>query len=238
MCSINHEKKAIFLHIGKTAGMYIRENLEKYYGFELFLLKRTDHVEFVEFDELEKNLNENKLLTFCCKKGIIDYYKTSEFINDIMEMNESKWNEYFKFVFVRNPYDRAVSGWNYNMETNNLNIDFNIYMQMESIVNQDEYWHCFLPQSESVIDENDNYFVNFVGKFENLEEDFQIILKKIGFKKILHNPEIKKNNRNHDSYKKYYDQKTLDIVNRIYEKDFELFGYKKYEFIEDFLSEK
>jgi hypothetical protein len=235
MCSINHDKKAIFLHIGKTAGIYIRENIDKYYNFDLFLLKRTDHSKFVELDE---NLNKNKLLTFCCKRGIIDYYKSSEFINDIMDMDEIKWNEYFKFVFVRNPYDRAVSGWNYNMETNKLNIDFNIYMGMESIVSDDEYWHCFLPQYASVIDENGDYFVNFVGKFETLEEDFQKILKKIGFKKILHNPEIKKNNRKHNSYKKYYDQKTLDIVNKIYEKDFELFGYKKYEIIEDFLSDE
>lgn len=235
MCSINHDKKAIFLHIGKTAGIYIRENIDKYYNFELFLLKRTDHSKFVEFDE---NLNKNKLLTFCCKKGIIDYYKSSEFINDVMDMDGTKWNEYFKFVFVRNPYDRAVSGWNYNMETEKLNIDFNIYIEMGSIVSDEEYWHCFLPQSESVIDENGDYFVNFVGKFETLEEDFQKILKKIGFKKILHNPEVKKNNRKHNSYKKYYDQKTLDIVNKIYEKDFELFGYKKYELIDDFLSDK
>jgi hypothetical protein len=235
MCSINHDKKAIFLHIGKTAGIYIRENIDKYYNFELFLLKRTDHSKFVEFDE---NLNKNKLLTFCCKKGIIDYYKSSEFINDVMDMDKTKWNEYFKFVFVRNPYDRAVSGWNYNMETEKLNIDFNIYIEMGSIVSDEEYWHCFLPQSESVIDENGDYFVNFVGKFETLEEDFQKILKKIGFKKILHNPEVKKNNRKHNSYKKYYDQRTLDIVNKIYEKDFELFGYKKYELIDDFLSDK
>jgi hypothetical protein len=233
MCSINHEKKAMFLHIGKTAGIYIRENLSKHYNFELFLSKRIDHDEYVGLDE---NLNKDKMLTFCCKKGIIKYYKTSQFINDMMEMDNQKWNEYFKFVFVRNPYDRAVSGWNYNMETNKLNIDFNIYMRMQDIVSDDEYWHCFLPQSESVCDENDNYFVNFVGKFENLEEDFQKILKLIGFNDIKHNFEIKKNNRKHNSYKKYYDQETLNIVNEIYSKDFELFGYTKFDLLEDFLS--
>ncbi len=106
---------------------------------------------------------------------------------------------------------------------------------MKNIVSDDEYWHCFLPQSESVCDENNNYFVNFVGKFENLEEDFQKILNLIGFNDIKHDFEIKKNNRNHDSYKKYYDQKTLDIVNEIYKKDFELFGYTKFDLLDDFL---
>ena len=36
MCSINHEKKAIFFHVPKTGGTYIRENLEKYYGFTFY----------------------------------------------------------------------------------------------------------------------------------------------------------------------------------------------------------
>lgn len=232
MCSINHDKKAIFLHVGKTAGVYIRDNLEKYYNFNLYLLKRIDHEEYVGFDE---KLNQNSIITFCCKKGILQYYKTSSFINDVMEMDNNKWKDYFKFVFVRNPYDRIVSGWNYIMETNKLNIDFNEYIKMKDIVTDREYWHCFLPQSESVIDENGNYFVDFVGKFENLEEDFQKILKIIGFDNLKHNPFIKKNNRNRENYKKYYDQESLEIVNKIYEKDFKLFGYKKFNTIHDLL---
>ena len=43
MCSINHEKKAIFIHIPKTAGMYIRSVLSEYYNFEIYLFKRPDH---------------------------------------------------------------------------------------------------------------------------------------------------------------------------------------------------
>jgi hypothetical protein len=37
---------------------------------------------------------------------------------------------------------------------------------MKNIVSENEYWHLFLSQYESVIDENGNYFVDFVGKFE------------------------------------------------------------------------
>ena len=32
MCSINHDKKAIFIHIPKTGGSYIAEILQKNYG--------------------------------------------------------------------------------------------------------------------------------------------------------------------------------------------------------------
>ena len=38
MCSINHDKKAIFIHIPKNGGSYIAETLNKYYGFQNYYL--------------------------------------------------------------------------------------------------------------------------------------------------------------------------------------------------------
>jgi hypothetical protein len=37
----------------------------------------------------------------------------------------------------------------------------------------------FLPQVRNIIDINKKININYVGRFENLEEDFQIILKNI-----------------------------------------------------------
>lgn len=230
MCSINHDKKAIFFHIGKTAGIFIRNSLSEYYNFNLYLLKRPDHIEYCNTD---MRLNNN--LTFCTNKGIVQYYKTSDYLTDFMDMNDSKWEEYFKFCFVRNPYDRAVSGWNYLMETEKLNIDFDKYLKMKNIVSENEYWHVFLSQYETILDSNGKVFVDFVGKFENLEEDFQKILKKCGFDKITHKNKFV-NRRNKDNYKKYYTQEALDIINKIYEKDFEFFCYKKFDLLEDFIN--
>lgn len=231
MCSISHDKKAIFFHIGKTAGIYIRNTLSKYYDFNLYLLKRPDHEKFCN-----TNLSLNDKLSFCCKTGIVKYYKTSKYINDFMDMDENKWNEYFKFCFVRNPYDRVVSGWNYLMETFKLNIDFDKYLEMKNIVSENEYWHVFLSQYDTILNENGVVFVDYVGKFENIENDFQIILDKIGCKTILHKS-VFYNKRQNNNYKKYYTQKALDIVNKIYEKDFIHFNYQKYDHLEDFLNE-
>lgn len=231
MCSINHEKKAIFIHIPKTAGIYIRSTLDKYYGFDTFLCNREDHKEYCSTN---MNLNKNKQLTFCSNKGILKYYKTSKELSNILELDDEKWKDYYKFCFVRNPYSRIVSGWNYIQETENLNIDFDIYLTYKDIVSENEYSHVFLPQSANICDENDNKFINYVGEFENLEDEFRTILQNIGFseKEIIHDTK-NKNKREHGSYKKYYTQETLNMVNDIYKDDFDKLKYKKCENIED-----
>ena len=231
MCSVNHEKKAIFIHIPKTAGIFIRSTLDKNYEFDTFLCNRNDHKQYCNTKD---ELNKNKLLTFCNNKSILQYYKTSEELTNLLDLNDEKWKEYYKFCFVRNPYSRVVSGWNYIMETDKLNINFEIYLSYKDIVTENEYSHVFLPQCEHLYDENDNYFMNFVGKFENLEDDFKTVLLNIGFeeKDITHNTKSK-NKREHGSYKKYYTQKSLDMVNEIYKKDFERLDYKKCNTIEE-----
>jgi hypothetical protein len=229
MCSINHDKKFIFIHIPKVCGIFVRSNLEKYYEFETFLCKRDDHIEYCNTD---MKLNKNKELTFCSSKGIYNYYSTSEFVNTITEMNDELWNEYFKFCFVRNPYDRFISGYNYIMETEKLNIDLDKYIHMDKIVSENEYCHVFLPQYVHTIDENGNNVMNFIGRFENFDNDFEFILNKIGYDVILHD-RTPKNKREHKNYKSYFTQEILDKVNFFYEKDFELFNYKKCNTIEE-----
>ena len=46
MCSINHNLKAIFVHIHKTGGTTLAMSLKKYYGFKTYYLRRPDHQTF------------------------------------------------------------------------------------------------------------------------------------------------------------------------------------------------
>ncbi len=71
MCSINHEKKIAFFHIMKNCGIFIRDNLQKYYGFENFLCVRDDHI---EFSGTKPELNQKKQLSFCSNVGVYRYY--------------------------------------------------------------------------------------------------------------------------------------------------------------------
>ena len=215
MCSINHDLKAIFIHIPKNGGSYISEILSKYYGFKNYYLHRPDHKFHCNGKDESVVLHENKI------HGTLMYYKTSDFINKIMNMNEDKWNTYFIFAFVRNPYDRIVSGWNY---INKYNIPFKNYLNIGINANSFDFWHVFMTQTKHIIDINQTIRADYIGKFENLEEDLKIILKKIGINDIIHKPFIK-NSKPHKKYTEYYDEFTTQKVNIIMKEDFSNFNY-------------
>lgn len=81
------------------------------------------------------------------------------------------------------------------------------------------------PQTDWILDENGKLMVDWVGRFENLNQDHKKVMKKIGIEnppKLSHS----RKSRNDRNYKKYYDEETKRIVDEIYKKDIEMFGYK------------
>jgi hypothetical protein len=71
-------------------------------------------------------------------------------------------------------------------------------------------------------DERGNIDVDFVGKFENLKDDFKRVCKCGGIKSA----ELSRHNKStHNHYTKYYDEEMINIISELYEKDISLFGY-------------
>lgn len=227
MCSINHDLKAVYVHIHKTGGTAISMILNKHYGFKNYYLHRPDHHTFCFQKTFKKYINyENRF------HGVITYYKTSSHLNRKMNMTPHKWNTYFKFCFIRNPYDKIVSAWNH---VNRFQIPFKNYLALEKTVNDVEYMHMFMPQYRSMINEKAKEYIDYIGKFENLEDDFLIILKKLGITNFTHDLSKKVNARDHNPFYEYYqDQETLDQVNHLLKEDFEHLSYTKFEVLDKF----
>jgi hypothetical protein len=229
MCSINHNLKALFIHIPKNGGSYIAEILSKHYGFKNYYLQRPDHRTFCSGKDYSVDKHENKL------HGTLIYYKTSSYLNKIMNMNEEKWKSYFIFSFIRNPYDRIISGWNYCIYNNINNINFEKYLSFSNIINSYDYWHVFMSQWRHLVDTDGKININFIGSFENLENDLKSVLNQIGYndQQIIHIP-FKKNSKKHNDYKSYYkNNDILTTVNKLMEEDFKNFNYKKIDNILD-----
>ena len=79
-----------------------------------------------------------------------------------------------------------------------------------------------MSQSKFIYDQHDALLVDFVGRFENLTEDFRKICSSIGLTGV----ELKHQNKSaRGHYQEYYDLETRDLVARHWERDIDLFKY-------------
>ena len=120
----------------------------------------------------------------------------------------------FAFAFCRNPYDRAVSMWALNNEARNIDLTFKEFCQGL----KDWTWgqHIRLPQITWAHD------LDFLGHFENLEQDFGILcdMLDIGQRELPHLNASKRG-----PWQDYYDNECMDIIHDWYKEDFERLGY-------------
>jgi hypothetical protein len=76
-------------------------------------------------------------------------------------------------------------------------------------------------QLDFITDDNGNLLVDYIGRFENLEEDF----RKTGLVASgARLPHINKSS--HTDYRSYYTDETREIVGRRHAKNCEFFGYQ------------
>ena len=86
-------------------------------------------------------------------------------------MTQEQYEEYFKFAIVRNPWDRLVSFYKYLGYKNQMDFKTFVTEEFKNKVFKERYWFVG-PQYEYVVDKNGKMIVDFIGKFESLQEDF------------------------------------------------------------------
>ena len=123
------------------------------------------------------------------------------------------WEEAFKFMVCRNPYDRAVSGWLYLPATKNHSLLKAISGGHTVAVD-----YHFLPQTYG-IDK-----IDFVIRFENLQEDFNKLCEELGIEPI---PLRHMMQSVRGPFRDYYDRALAEKVYNKYIADFQFFNYNK-----------
>lgn len=87
------------------------------------------------------------------------------------------YDSYFTFAFVRNPWERAVSFYKHYMF--NRVMSFEDFLMVEFPKLQVERYYFVKPQTEYIYNEEGKLQVDFVGRFENLQQDFELMRSKL-----------------------------------------------------------
>ena len=155
-------------------------------------------------------------------------HKTAQ--EKIREIGRERWDKKWTFTFVRNPWDRVVSHYHHRVKTNQTglgdkHIDFIEWVKRAYGSRDVTYYDkpkMFMPQTNWITDKEGKVVVDDIMRFENLENDFHKMLKKLGKSGTL--PHVRKSDRG--NFRQYYDPETIEIVRNWFERDIEMFGYQ------------
>lgn len=145
------------------------------------------------------------------------------------------FNEYFKFAFVRNPWDRLYSaysflkdgGWDENdrawAEKNLAQVpDFSTFVNEWLTRDRlDSHIH-FWPQHKFICSAGGRGLIDYLGYFETLEKDFNYIAERIGVQARLQHV----NASTRSDYRSVYDARTIAKVATLYQEDIAMLGYR------------
>ena len=117
--------------------------------------------------------------------GMYKYFRYSKKFNIITGMDEKKWKEYYKFTFIRHPFDKFISAYKY-LKLYDKNIYFLEVLQNEKKLTPYEYFHILLTLNDNLINNDDKIEFDYLGRYENLNEELINIFNKLGITKIKH----------------------------------------------------
>ena len=161
---ISHNFRAIFVHVPKTGGQSIDQVFLRLHG----LTWKTRGALLLRHNP-DPALGPERLA----------HLKASEYAS-LGYVDAAVFESYFKFAFVRNPWDRLVS--EYHFRRLHAEKSFATFVD-ESFAALDDYSdrsRHIIPQTEFVTDESGRINVDFIGRFETLAADFARIADRLG----------------------------------------------------------
>ena len=243
---LDTRNKVLFIHVPKSGGTSIVSALQdsipkegKPISSKIKNLSRIKENQLPQFPA-DRLRSAHKIGTHCSynrlKKQIIE--------NKI----KLRVDDYLSFAFVRNPWERMYSYWNFLWQSGDKEInlvgkwskyykfrvlkdmgfnswvsEFNVYSKKRKQRNKRHAYELLgdLHTLKPQASWTEN--VSFVGKLENIKEDLDYVSKKIGYDIPIYH--IKKSIYSGDTYKDAYNQKSVDIVADLFGVDIETFGY-------------
>jgi hypothetical protein len=206
---ISHRRQFIFVHVPKTAGQSMAAAFRPY----------ADHPEQYLANRLLGSLAFR--LNRCFPYQYRKFRKHASARQLRQQLPADVYDRYFKFAFVRNPWDRWVSLYHFMRENHfhhrhkqALRLTFEEFL---TTLARDQK----RAQTPYLIDAEGKLIVDYVGRFETLQEDFARISSMLKLDASLGH--LHKSKRR--DYRWYYDSRTMELVAEISRQDIEFLGY-------------
>lgn len=208
----NQNINILFIHIPKTGGTSIENFLSKKYNIELNL------------NSLHKETsNFNPLLPGIYGKASLQHQKL-ETLHKFKGLLKINFQNLTIFTIVRNPYNRLVSDLFFFKLIKKDSKPNQVFEVIKKYLKSNKMDNHNIPQNEFILINNEIPDDVKVLKLENLNEDIK--KQKLEF---LNNFNIQKNKGkiNQNKYLSYLNRDSINLINKFYHKDFELFNYDK-----------
>ena len=203
---ISHRHRFVFVAVPKTGTHSVRQALREQLGPE---------------DEEQVGLFVNKRLPdprlAAVGHGHLGLAQVRPYLGD------EAFAAYFKFAFVRNPFDRFVSYCAFMTRESGAFERAPRQVMYEILFRQRPVGHIlFQPQHALLVDEAGALLADDVGRVEQMQASYDRMCARIG---IPTAPLGKVNSSSRGDWRRYYDQPLADGVAELYRRDLELFGY-------------
>jgi len=214
---ISHSHRFIFFHVSKTAGMSMRQVLEPY----------SEEPERFKIRRPPRTMNGAPNRMYEVWDTLLLHAKARDARD---ELPADVFNPFYKFAFVRNPWDWQVSMYHFVLREKT----WPKHAIVKSLANFEEYleWVVSTPdpypkgqpltQSEIITDPACRLLVDFAGRYESLQPDFRRVCDRLALPVCL--PHL--NATNHRHYRTYYNKRSERLVATHFAPDIELFGYR------------
>ncbi|HEX5662152.1 MAG TPA: sulfotransferase family 2 domain-containing protein [Xanthomonadaceae bacterium] len=215
---ISHHDRCVFVHIPKCAGQSV----------EMFFLNRAG-LDWERRAPLLLRANDVSSLG----PPRLAHLKARQYV-DNKWMTQTQFDEYFKFAFVRNPWDRTASFYRYLQYDRRCSFSRFVLKHLPEQIEKKNWFLC--PQAEYIYDSNGNSLVDFVGRFETLAKDFTMACERIGVPNARL-PHVNDSRRSKPGpmrwlrrralpYRDMYDSHSMKLVEDLYKADIEAFDYR------------
>lgn len=225
---ISLKERYIFVHVPKTAGTSIKRYLA---GYDL---KRNSW----PVPDCQSDPTDSKEILH-----LYSHLTTADLRNALKKHDSTiSSSGFFQFAFVRNPWDRVLSAFFYlsqggsgsfkdlkrAWELKAFNMSFKSFVK-DGLCHLIEKMPHFLPQYYWTHKLLGEVPLDFIGRYENLQNDLESVMAIIRPGQIFGRdqfPWLRRSRSSHEHYSSYYDDETKDRVADFYREDIRLLGYE------------